>query len=259
VLANPGFELDANGDGKPDSWSIDTRAVRDGPVTHGGAFAMRHRAIDNGSYILRQNATNIASGKDYAFNAWVKISATSAAFTFRMDIVWRSGTGVPGTTPLKAYAARPVGVYYAYCDANCATPGTWFETQMYQGPEFKSLAFEYPLLKFTTTGQPRLVSNITFSGVGQGVLYLQCDTNCGTLAGWKGVKLFDRGGGTSASWDLELDAAGQPRIAYADYYPLGNVPGLGYAWCNAACETTASWKRQTIDPSSVLNAEFPVA
>jgi hypothetical protein len=144
-------------------------------------------------------------------------------------------------------AGYPVGVYYAYCDDACTDSGSWSKTQIYEGPEFKSLSFDYPSLTFTRDGQPRVVANVAFSGETQGVRYLACDSGCGDIAGWESVLLYPRGGGVSASWDIELDSADRPRIAF---YQAGFEDGSGdrlfYVWCNADCLSEASWQRAAL-------------
>jgi hypothetical protein len=144
-------------------------------------------------------------------------------------------------------AGYPEGVYYAYCDDACTDADNWYGTQIYQGPQYKTLSFDYPALKFTRDGSPRVIANVAFTGESQGVSYLACDTNCGDISGWEAVRLYDRGGGVSASWDLELDANDRPRVAF---YQAGLADGSGdrlyYAWCNTDCLAESGWRRSTI-------------
>jgi hypothetical protein len=146
-------------------------------------------------------------------------------------------------------AGYPVGVYYAYCDDICDNGDNWYGTQILQGPLDRSLSFDFPALAFTRDGRPRVFANVSFSGEAQGISYLECDADCGDIAGWDAVRLYDRGGGVAASWDLELDAQDRPRVAF---YQAGLDDGSGdrlfYAWCDAAdCLTAAGWQRKAID------------
>jgi hypothetical protein len=92
-----------------------------------------------------------------------------------------------------------------------------------------------------------VIANVAFSGEPQGVSYLECDDNCGDIAGWNAVRLYDRGGGVAASWDLELDANDRPRVAF---YQAGMEDGSGdrlfYVWCDADCLAGGSWQRITL-------------
>lgn len=157
-----------------------------------------------------------------------------------------------------------------------------------------------------------MIANVAFSGEAQGVSYLECDDNCGDISGWSAVRLYDRGGGVAASWDLELDANDRPRVAFyqgglaggsgdrlfyawcdaADCLSAGGwqraalglgvnegqnadlaldrqgrprmayktSAGLGYAWCDVACQSGgAQWKRTVVETSAALKQDFPVA
>jgi hypothetical protein len=146
---------------------------------------------------------------------------------------------------------QPIGVFYMYCDSGCTTNPVsdphWRQTPIYEGPIDRSLAFDYPSLTFTRAGQPRIVANMSFSGEAQGLYYLACDAGCEELAGWRGVRLGERGGGVAASWDLELDRQDRPRIAF---FQGGTADGSGdrlwYLWCDAACLTADGWGRSEI-------------
>jgi hypothetical protein len=145
-------------------------------------------------------------------------------------------------------AGYPEGVYYAYCDDACTNTDNWYGTPIYEGPQYKTLSFDFPSLTFTSAGAPRVIANVAFTGEARGVSYLECDDNCGDISGWSAVRLYDRGGGVSASWDLELDANDRPRVAF---YQAGMADSSGdrlfYAWCDAAdCLDATSWQRAPI-------------
>jgi len=93
LLANPDFELDANGDGRPDSWSTNTHVTTDSTVVQNGSFSMRHQATDGSSYTITQTVSGIAAGKGYSFNGWVNIPTTSDTFTFKLQIQWQTSSG----------------------------------------------------------------------------------------------------------------------------------------------------------------------
>jgi hypothetical protein len=107
LLANPGFELDLNNDGRPDSWTSDVRVTRSSTVKRNGSYAMRHFATDNSGYTTAQVVAGIVPGTTYTFGGWVNILTTADAFTFQIDVVWRDGSNaVIGTSAIKTYTAH---------------------------------------------------------------------------------------------------------------------------------------------------------
>ncbi|MEN9933740.1 MAG: hypothetical protein RLZZ387_319 [Chloroflexota bacterium] len=104
------------------------------------------------------------------------------------------------------------------------------------GPQYKTLGLGFPALAITPNGRPRVVVDVSYTSDSQGLHYLACDQGCTERAGWSAVRLAERGSGTSASWDLELDAAGNPRLIL-NQGSTADVTGnqLYFAWCNAGC------------------------
>ena len=92
LIANPGFEIDANGDGRPDSWTSSTRFTRQAASARSGTVGGRHRATNNAGYTIGQTVTGLTAGTTYDFAGWVNIPATTDAFTFRFNIVWRNAS-----------------------------------------------------------------------------------------------------------------------------------------------------------------------
>ncbi|HSH79672.1 MAG TPA: FG-GAP-like repeat-containing protein [Herpetosiphonaceae bacterium] len=111
LLANPGFEQDANSNGKPDNWSTNSRVSRSTTSVHSGTYAMRHAATDNGSYtIYSDRMFNIQPGAAYNLSGWVNIPKTSDHFTFKLVIAWwNSSNTLLGTTTIKSYTAATGG------------------------------------------------------------------------------------------------------------------------------------------------------
>ena len=110
LLANGGFELDANNDGRPDGWSTSSAVTRSDAVVHSGSYAMRHAAARNTSYTIEQRVGGIQAGLRYAVEGWVNIPPTSDKFTFRIEIRWRTArdAGV-GTSVVQTYNAATAG------------------------------------------------------------------------------------------------------------------------------------------------------
>ncbi len=91
---NSGFELDANRDGRPDSWTSDSRATRSSLAKHSGTYALRLSAANNSSFAIQQVATKLQEGSTYTVDGWVNIPATADAFTVTMEVQWRNAAGV---------------------------------------------------------------------------------------------------------------------------------------------------------------------
>jgi len=110
LLRNGGFELDANGDGRPDSWTSNPRMTRSAAVVHGGAFAARHLAADNSSYVVSQKVAGVAAGSTYSFGGWVNIPSTTDAFSFKLQVRWlNSANATVATKTVKTYTASTGG------------------------------------------------------------------------------------------------------------------------------------------------------
>src|SRR5439155_179633 len=59
LLLNPGFELDSNGNNRPDHWTSNSRFTRTSAQTHSGFYAGKHSATDNSSYTIAQTIKNL--------------------------------------------------------------------------------------------------------------------------------------------------------------------------------------------------------
>ena len=82
--------------------------------------------------------------------------------------------------------------------------------------------------------------------------YVWCDdTTCLNATDWHKVSV-----GTPIAYgdgvDLALDPANRPRLAYQ----MGD-DGLGYARCEANCESTSSWQRRTLESTAAIMAQYP--
>lgn len=89
LIRNPGFELDSNRDGRPDSWSSNSRFTRSKTVVFSGRFAGRHRATDNSSYVVQQTVSGITPQTAYRFFGRVHIPPTTDNFTFHIEVRWK--------------------------------------------------------------------------------------------------------------------------------------------------------------------------
>lgn len=106
LLANAAFEKDADGNGKPDSWSGNASFTRSSAAKHGGTYSGRHKATSNTSYVIYQTANNIVGSASYAFSGWTFIPSTSDSFTYKLQVQWRNSSGSTiSTQTIKTYSA----------------------------------------------------------------------------------------------------------------------------------------------------------
>lgn len=134
-----------------------------------------------------------------------------------------------------------LGSYYVYCDSGCTQASNWYETRITLAAQYDYEVIKYPSLTFTGDGRPRPLADLIPLSGGDGIYYFACDVACGDGDHWQRVGLYQRGSGTSASWDLDLDSANRPRFAF--YQGEGSSSGekLHYAWCNDNCLNAAAW------------------
>jgi glucose/arabinose dehydrogenase len=104
LLANGGFEVDADGDNKPDNWTLNRRATRSSAVVHSGGFAVRHFSRDDTDYATAQTVRNVTAGTAYDFSGWVNIPSTSDVFSFAIEVRWRNAANeIIGATPVARF------------------------------------------------------------------------------------------------------------------------------------------------------------
>jgi hypothetical protein len=93
LIRNGSFEVDRNGDSRPDFWTVNSHFVRSRQARHVGTYSGRHRAAVESSYSVRQDLADVVGGETYHFVGWTKILPTSNPFTYRLRIVWFGGSG----------------------------------------------------------------------------------------------------------------------------------------------------------------------
>jgi len=110
LLGNPGFELDANNDGKPDVWTLDSRFTRSNTLVFSGSYAGRFSASDNSGVTIQQTVKTVVAGVPYAFSGRVNIPSSSDTFTFRIEVQWRNASNaVISTSTIQTYTASTNG------------------------------------------------------------------------------------------------------------------------------------------------------
>ncbi len=110
LLQNPSFELDANGDSRPDSWTTNSQFTRSTLVVQAGSHAGRHFATNNTGYTIAQTVSNLTAGNRYTVSGWVNIPSTSDNFMFTVQVRWRDASNkVLSTSVLQRYTQQTSG------------------------------------------------------------------------------------------------------------------------------------------------------
>ncbi|ABQ92224.1 LamG-like jellyroll fold domain-containing protein [Roseiflexus sp. RS-1] len=110
LLRNGGFELDANGDTRPDNWTSNTRVTRSAAVVRSGSYAMRHYATDNANYTISQTVAGVTAGTNYVLVGYVTIPPTSDTFTFNVRVRWlRSDSTIIRTDTARSFTGSISG------------------------------------------------------------------------------------------------------------------------------------------------------
>lgn len=143
---------------------------------------------------------------------------------------------------------------YIECNAACDQSESWQAVQlMARGAGAEASAD----LALDANNRPRIAfyQEALLDGEGNKLFYLWCDDNCLDATNWQqrdlGLPSLD---GQEPA--LELDSAGRPRIAYADY----DQGGVSLLWCNDGCETaTAQWQNKSLEDRTQLYQAWPVA
>ena len=122
LIRNGSFELDRNGDHRPDNWTFNSHFSRTTLVHRVGSYAGRHQGVGESSYTVRQDLADVVGGETYHFVGWTKIP-TADAFTYRVRILWYGGNGAQlGRSQLDVFTSSTL---WHQTDHNVtAPPGT---------------------------------------------------------------------------------------------------------------------------------------
>lgn len=151
----------------------------------------------------------------------------------------------------------PQGLYYFACDSGCDQRANWQRIYLLDRGSGTEVSWD---LELDNQDRPRLAFyRGTGSILAEKLLYLWCNEQCLDQATKDDHWQFNDPGVEVTNGrhpDLELDSQQRPRIAYSDQ----SAGGLGYVWCNTACESdNAVWQHQTVDNNTALQQSWPVA
>lgn len=132
LLKNASFELDANADGKPDSWSLNSHFTRSSATTphhcsvcgQNPLYVGRHQARNNSGYTISSNPVpNLTAGTAYTFIGWVDIPSTSDSFAFTIRIRWRNASNTTiSTKTISTFKGSTGGAWMAAANNNLVAP-----------------------------------------------------------------------------------------------------------------------------------------
>lgn len=149
---------------------------------------------------------------------------------------------------------RNSAIYYFECNANCNQRLNWQRVRIAERGGGSDLSWDIAL---DGANRPRiaLYPAAMPDNTGERLYYLWCNTNCLNQTSWQRRDL-GLGSHNGQEPDLELDAQGRPRLAYA----LETSGVLGYSWCNANCETPgAAWQHRVVETAAPLEQTWPGA
>jgi len=105
LIRNASFEVDRNGDHRPDFWTFNSHFSRSRRAHHLGTYAGLHTGVGESSYTVRQDLADVVGGETYHFEGWTK-SPTTDTFTYRVRILWFAGSGAQiGRSQLDVFTA----------------------------------------------------------------------------------------------------------------------------------------------------------
>lgn len=232
------FELDP--EGRPRFVYLNRNYFHVEPDLYGGYYAWCDTDCATPSNWQTAAITTFLPGT----GQWEPLQKAALAFT---------SSGQPRVVGELAPLQGETGIYYLACDSACDQLANWQRTRLSdrgQGPE---LSWD---LEMNNQDQPRVVYAPAElpDGSGEQLYYAWCNTDCLETSNWQRTNLgLGVKNGTGA--DLELNAQGQPRVAYALY----DQGGLGYARCDQNCESSNAWQSQVIESRVALETAWPVA
>ncbi len=115
LIANGGFGVDRDQDGRPDEWSENPAFSKSGEEFDSGATSGKHEPAA-ANYSIRQTLRGISPGETYHFTGRVNIPDTADDFRFRLRMVWFGANGgAISTSPIDSF--------------NTDTNGNWVDVE----------------------------------------------------------------------------------------------------------------------------------
>lgn len=141
------------------------------------------------------------------------------------------------------------GVYYVACDTNCDDATNWDRVRLFERGSMHYVAWD---IAVDLAGRMHIAfyKGDTLDDTEFTLYYGICTSGCFNAANWT---RFDMGFPTHAGEDVDLviDRLGRPRMAY-----INDGDELEFAWCDSGCDLAQNWKREVIDTTSAITAEW---
>ncbi len=110
LLKNPGFEMDANSDSRPDEWSSNSHATRSNVLFYAGNYSILHSSTSSTSYITYQQVDNLVAGKQYLFTGKVNIPTGNTNIKIKLSLRWfNDGGTMLKQDDVKTYTSKTSG------------------------------------------------------------------------------------------------------------------------------------------------------
>jgi PKD repeat protein len=122
LLTNGSFEIDADGDTRPDGWTEHIAFLRHTTVPPiDGTYVGRHASSGGHSYTVYANAPVVA-GRVYSMSGHYLAATTSDSFTLQIKIKWRGAGGNISTVTIKKYTDDTAGAWTSFSGIVTAPP-----------------------------------------------------------------------------------------------------------------------------------------
>lgn len=153
--------------------------------------------------------------------------------------------------PVRSEPDSVTQITYFACDRGCDDTTNWGSASVSPRGNGSEPAWD---LELDAQNRPRVViyHQETKNTRENRLFYFQCDTGCTDAAAWAPVDL-ELPVNVGLSADLELDAAGNPRIAH-----LVDNGILVYSWCDQGCADTTRWLHGVAERPETLNTSNAV-
>jgi hypothetical protein len=102
LVRNPGFEIDANLDSRPDDWTPSTPAfTRSAAVVKSGSYSGKYYLSAIGQSRVGQRINGITPGRMYVFNTGLNIDASPRTrFALNIEFQWKNAAGTTISTSI---------------------------------------------------------------------------------------------------------------------------------------------------------------
>lgn len=200
------------------------------------------------------DCTSNPAGAPHWFETQISLAQGYQYEVFKYPALTFTAQGQPRlAADVSALNSDDSGIYYAACDTACADGANWARVRLFDRGSGTAVSWD---LEVDAQGRPRLAyfDGSYINSGGEILYYAWCDADCLNVAAWQALDL-ELAKGTGKHPDLELDAQGRPRLAHL----VQGGSGLGYAWCDANCNTKAGWKEQVLETEAALSTAWPVA